>query len=157
MDAFNDNTPIAIDVANANVPAASVATNDNFNVNPVIVNANNANAVPATPNIVVTNNKRTETNDVITKTEAKPLPVPKGKVDVTAIVRDSPKTAKTFVVPEATDETDNMATVASDKLVQVKNEVNAKSSKENVDTSNIIKERSHLPYKKGVYCSVETM
>lgn len=148
MDAFNDNTPVATDVVNANVTTtASVPTNDNFNVNPVIVVNANANATAPT-----TNNKRTESsNDVIaTKTEAKPLPVPKGKVDVTSIVRDTPKTAKSFAVSNATDETDNAGVVSAEKLVQVKNEVNAKASKENVDTSNIMKERSNLPYKKGL-------
>lgn len=168
MDAFNDNAPsqitvaaagaatanitsaaaatTATDVVNANV-APSVIANDNFNSNQVIVNANNTNV---NNTAVTTNNKRTENSDVISKTETKPLPViSKGKVDVTSIVRDNPKTGKASVVSQPTDETDNATVLPTEKLVQVKNEVNAKSTKENVDTSNIMKERLNLPYKKG--------
>lgn len=135
MDAFNDNAP-AVDEANANVTNCSKSTNDNFNVNPVPINTN----IPSD------SNKRLESNEAVTiKPEIKVAP----KVDVTAIVKDVPKAVKMFVTPVTQDETDRAGSVSNEKLVQVKNEVNAKSNTDTNESGCLIEYRSHLPYKEG--------
>lgn len=180
MDAFNDNTTIVApvapptvaatipDVVNANVAPPTpiaVVTNDNFNVNPVILNTTNNTQQT---NVVIANNK---TNDVInakseTTKQQSTLPVVtnKPKVDVTSIVKENkkplitttPQAPTVVLVPQggvggAVDETDSTATImsAAEKIVQVKNEVNAKSGKENVAVVDGNKEKPQLPYKKG--------
>lgn len=137
MDAFNDNNAPSADAVNANVP---VVINDNFNVNP-------------TP--VIADNKKTEEAVVpVAKTET----AKKAMVDVTAIVKDVPKPVKAFTAAAAAqpvksqDETDRAvaATLSNnDKLVQAKNEANAKSNAETGDGADIIDNRPTYPYKEG--------
>lgn len=141
MDAFNFNAP-AVDEPNANVTNSNAPSNDNFNINPVPINTN-------IPSPVSDSNKLPETEAVTIKPEIKVAP--KSKVDVTAIVKDVPKAVKMYVTPDSQDETDRAVTMSNEKLVQVKNEVNAKSNTESNESNSKIEYRSNLPYKEGEF------
>lgn len=142
MDAFNDNVP-AVDDANANVTNSNSSANDNCNATPVPIKSN------VVPVPFSDSNKRTESNDTTVTIKSEVKVPPKSKVDVTAIVKDVPKSAKVFAAVESQDETDRAVNLTNEKLVQAKNEVNAKSNTENNENSNIIDSRLNLPYKEG--------
>ncbi|KAK5645721.1 hypothetical protein RI129_004185 [Pyrocoelia pectoralis] len=118
MDAFNDNAALE-DSTNANHPSS---------VNNEYININNTNNVMLNNNStpVINSIEQTETKDIMTINTAPETKVlPKNKVDVTDIVKESPKVAKPE--PESEDEPD-CAVSENEKLVQVKNEVNTKAA-----------------------------
>jgi hypothetical protein len=138
MDAFNDNT--RLDVVNANVNT----TNDEINANSLMNNTNNT-TVPTTANDANKKNHNTEVSTYRTETTKT---LPKSKVDITDIVKEKPKPIKAFPTPEVQDEVDRASTSTNDKLVQVRNEVNAKANSEN-NAAAVIENRSELPYREG--------
>lgn len=84
----------------------------------------------------------------------------KNKVDVTSIVKDVPKNIKPFVTPapiasvgqESQDETDRVAT---EKLVQVKNEANIKANAADANDNQVI-EKNLIRYKKDQWSPINT-
>lgn len=138
MDAFNDN--VQLDEVNANV-----SINNEINANSVVNNANNT-TVPTND----TNKKSHNTETSTFRTETKTLP--KSKIDITDIVKEKPKPIKSFPQQtETPDEIDRAAPLTNDKLVQAKNEANAKASSENSTTTTIVESKSELPYREGQY------
>lgn len=134
MDAFNDNAGEKEEV-NANV-------NSNY-INNDIINANSIpnNAAGAAKDVSVnseSNNKKIESNDIPT-IKMEPVKPLKTKVDITDIVREKPKPIKPFTPVEGFDETDRSA-LLTDKLVQAKNEANAKVSENNGNEKSLYKE-----------------
>ena len=133
MDAFSDTTvlPSNVDLKlNTVDPILSLCENVNTNDLPSIVNDTN---------------KKGDVNVSTVKPEVKSQP--KNKVNITDIVKEQPKP---FVKPpECRDETDRVEST-NEKLVQMKNEVNAKSA---LDTDSNIGEQHKctLPYKEGLY------
>ncbi|KAJ8971141.1 hypothetical protein NQ314_000873 [Rhamnusium bicolor] len=127
MDAFNDNGGEKEEV-NANVTTNST-NNDIINANSVPV-TNNATTITRDVNVnIEPNNKRIETNEVVT-IKMEPVKPVKTKVDITDIVKEKPKPIKPFTSTESNDEVDRVA-ISADKLVQAKNEANAKVNSEN--------------------------
>lgn len=125
MDAFNDNSAAEREEINANTIAPNhVAAND-------IANANNV-ANEETPN-----NKKVqeEQQQQATAKPEPPVKQLKTKIDITDIVKEKPKPIKPFSAPvqaaDGLDETDRSTSLTAEKLVQAKNEVNAKVSESN--------------------------
>ncbi|XP_063903269.1 eukaryotic translation initiation factor 4 gamma 1-like isoform X2 [Zophobas morio] len=135
MDAFNDN--VRLDAVNANI-----STTNEINANSLVNNTNNT-TVPTNE----ANKKNQNTDTSTLRTEAKTLP--KSKIDITDIVKEKPKPIKSFPQQtETQDEIDRAAPISNDKLVQAKNEANAKANSEN-NSSAIIEIKADLPYREG--------
>lgn len=131
MDAFNDN--IAREEINANVTVNATA-NDIINANSTPI-ANNT--MPVTRDINV--NNEINSNELTIKPE--PAKSSKMKVDITDIVREKPKDIKPYnSTIDSQDEPDRA--MPSEKLIQVKNETNAK-------VSNDVRPENKLPYREG--------
>lgn len=151
MDAFNDNVTVAEDATNANHSnnTSSINTSEYINNSNNLMLNNNINISSST--VVNDSNKRIESNDVSTikpPTEIKSLS--KGKVDVTDIVKDVPKPIKPIVNPTQTPSQDepDRSSLSNEKMVQAKNEANAKANAEVID-SNASDVRINLHYKDG--------
>ncbi|XP_017771078.1 PREDICTED: eukaryotic translation initiation factor 4 gamma 3-like isoform X2 [Nicrophorus vespilloides] len=91
-------------------------------------------------------NKASKADEPVTINTVKPEmnAMPKPRIDVTDIVKEKPRP---FVAPapvESKDETDK-ASVTNEKIVQAKNEMNAK----NIDTEEPADAKSVLPYKEN--------
>lgn len=160
MDAFNDN----IRLDNANI----IATNNEINANSVVTNTDEntnvatiASSMAGATTLTIqtsqpTANNKTSTNETNKKhsadistfrTETKTFP--NTKIDITDIVKEKPKPIKPFhTSTEIQDEVDRAAPTTNEKIVQVKNEVNAKVNADNGNAT-VPTLKPELPYKEG--------
>lgn len=142
MDAFNDN----VQSEEINVDLSQVV--NETNVNTVVNNVTTEPATIVDACVIESNKKNTEPpigTTTIKSADNKTLP--KSKIDVTDIVKEKPKSIKPYPVADvAQDETDKAVFANNDKLVQVRNEVNAKTI---VDSLSGALLDDKLPYKEG--------
>lgn len=175
MDVFQDNVAAAGQEVNANVPtqqqsaveAAVIATNvpttnDILNANSY-TNNNNKNLVDNVQQQQaekeISNEAATTINKNVISGANAAVEAPKVKmpVDITDIVKDFPKVTKPIQQQpprqfENQDETDRICAINTEKLVQVKNEANAKGNVNSSETIESIKSQSakpNLPYAEG--------
>ncbi|CAH1141154.1 unnamed protein product [Phyllotreta striolata] len=143
MDAFNDNS-LREEVNSNVIPTQVVNNSDIINANSLPPTANNAvpshtsevNAKTEASNKKFDNNVAVKPAEIVTKTT-------KNKIDITDIVKEKPKNIKPFTSMIGQDEIDRAAmTQSNEKIVQAKNDVNAK-------TSEISRIENKLPYTDG--------
>lgn len=151
------NVPTTNDILNAN----SITNNNNKNqLDNIIDNKKTENINETTTiNKNTTSSTTTTTASAATTNVVEPSKL-KTSVDVTDIVKDFPKVNKPLPQRqqqqqqqgENQDETDRISSINNEKLVQVKNEVNAKG---NINSENAIEaiklNRPNLPYTEGLF------
>ncbi|KAG5882340.1 hypothetical protein JTB14_037625 [Gonioctena quinquepunctata] len=158
MDAFNDNAggkeedeeEVNFNVVTPSNPPV-VSNNDIVNANVVLAVTETKNNVPQQmPHLDVnvnvdqptSNNTKSESNEMTIKKPTAEI-LKTNKFSITDIVKEKPKNIKPYVsMVESQDEPDRVGAIPNDRLVQVKNDVNSK-------TSEINRFDNKLPYKEG--------